>query len=408
MDDVAFQPAAQTKTAKPKTPNLLGAALRVGVHTVWDNLSRPVAKSSEDVPYTIEAVSKEWLSDVLCGDSVSAEVATFDFGGRTSGSTVRRRINLAYSGDRGNADLPATVFAKSSPTFFNRLALSVSRTIENEALFYRHIRPLLNLEAPRGYFSSYDLKSGRSIHLLEDLVATKEAIFCSPRNYIGREKAEDLVSILAALHGRFYGQKDLARQFPWLMTYPEWFASGYETFGLRTFHDKAMVEAVEVIPEDITRRRAEIWPAQLKSLKAHTSEPQTLIHGDVHLGNWYITGAGRMGLCDWQCVSIGSWARDFAYAVGATLTIEDRRAWEKDLLRIYLQKMEAASGVSISFEDAWLLYRQQMPAALLMWTVTLCHSPLMPDMQPREVAMEMVRRLTQAMSDIGSLDSFNN
>ena len=47
----------------------------------------------------------------------------------------------------------------------------MSRTIENEALFYEKIRPLVTLEAPRGYHCDYDLTNGRSIHLLEDLVA---------------------------------------------------------------------------------------------------------------------------------------------------------------------------------------------------------------------------------------------
>ena len=116
MDDAAFQAATPAKAARPGQPSLLGAALRVGAYTVWDNLARPVAKASGEVPYKIEAVSREWLSDVLCGESVGAEVTRFDFGVRTSGSTVRRRITLAYSGDRGNADLPATVFAAPETT----------------------------------------------------------------------------------------------------------------------------------------------------------------------------------------------------------------------------------------------------------------------------------------------------
>jgi hypothetical protein len=112
-----------------------------------------------------------------------------------------------------------------------------------------------------------------------------------------------------------------------------------------------------------------------------------------------------MGLCDWQCVSIGCWARDLAYAVSATLTVEDRRAWEQDLLRHYLARLAADAKVEIPFDEAWRLYRQQMPAALLMWTVTLVHSPLMPDMQPREVSMEMITRITNAIHDLKSLDA---
>ena len=38
-----------------------------------------------------------------------------------------------------------------------------------------------------------------------------------------------------------------------------------------------------------------------------------------------------------------------------------------------------------------------------MWTVTLCHSPLMPDMQPRDTSVEMVKRFTTAISDLDAL-----
>jgi len=37
-----------------------------------------------------------------------------------------------------------------------------------------------------------------------------------------------------------------------------------------------------------------------------------LLHCDVHPGNSYVTGDNRMGLCDWQCVVRGGWARDIA------------------------------------------------------------------------------------------------
>lgn len=388
---------------KPK-PNLAATALRFGAHAAWDGLTRPRARKPGDVPYTIEAVTKEWLTSALCHDAEDLRVVGFELGPRTSGSTVRRRIKLSYSRDPGNADLPTTVFAKSSPRFFNRLALGLTRTIENEALFYENIRPLVSLEAPRGYRSAYDLTSGRSIHLLEDLVATKGASFCSPRDDIDRGKAENIVEILAAFHGRFMKEPDLPRMFPWLPTYPEWFHLGYDSFGLRPFHDRAMLEAADVIPEAIRRRASEVWPAQIRSLASHDRLPKTLLHGDVHLGNWYITDKGQMGLCDWQCVSIGCWARDFAYAVGATLTVENRRAWERDLLRHYLVKLAAEAKIVIPFEEAWWLYRQQMPAALLMWTVTLVHSPLMPDMQPRDVSIEMIKRMTNAICDLNSLD----
>jgi hypothetical protein len=52
------------------------------------------------------------------------------------------------------------------------------------------------------------------------------------------------------------------------------------------------------------------------------------------------------------------------------------------------------------------LYRQQVFLALMMWTPTLVHSRTTPDMQPEEMSLEMIERMTVAMSDLRSLDSF--
>ena len=138
--------------ARPRAPpNLAATVLRMGAHTLWDSVTRPLAREAADVPYTIEAVTPQWLTAAICKTALGAQVESFELGARTSGSTVRRRIDLTYCGKTDNLDLPASVFAKSSPTLFNRIALTVSRTIENEALFYERIRPLVTLEAPRGY-----------------------------------------------------------------------------------------------------------------------------------------------------------------------------------------------------------------------------------------------------------------
>jgi aminoglycoside phosphotransferase (APT) family kinase protein len=391
------------ETAKP--PSLWGPVLRYAAATLSDAVFRPKAADPHDVPAAIDAVTDAWLTSALCADMAGAvQVASHALGPLTRGTTARRRISLTYNGAPGNRDLPASLFAKSSPSFFNRISLGLSRTIENEALFYRHIRPLLTLEAPRGYHCAYDLESGRSLQLLEDLTATKGARFCTPRDRLTRPQAEDIVETLAALHARFMGS-DLKAQFPWLKTHPQWFEHNYGAFGLRRYHERALVEAEPVLPQAVARRRAEIWDVHARALSCHDVGPAALLHGDVHLGNWYITCEERMGLCDWQCMSIGTFSRDLAYALGVCLAIEDRRAWERDLIGAYLAAVRRLGGPVIAFDEAFQLYRAQMLSPLLMWTPTLVHSPLMPDMQPKDVALEMIRRAGAAIDDLGSLDA---
>jgi aminoglycoside phosphotransferase (APT) family kinase protein len=78
----------------------------------------------------------------------------------------------------------------------------------------------------------------------------------------------------------------------------------------------------------------------------------------MHLGNWYFMGGGAMGLCDWQCISVGHWSRDLAYALASTLTVERRRSWERELIALYLQRLAEACGAVLDFPTTWDLYRR--------------------------------------------------
>ncbi|MET0984041.1 MAG: phosphotransferase [Steroidobacteraceae bacterium] len=143
----------------------------------------------------------------------------------------------------------------------------------------------------------------------------------------------------------------------------------------------------------------------LKSVALHDQYPKTVAHGDVHLKNWYVAGNGEMGLGDWQCAHHGHWARDVAYALSTALTIENRRDSEQDLLRYYLDRLHAAGGPKLDFNDAFTAYRQQLITALTWWTIVVHPAPGMPDMQPRDITFEFVRRMSTAMDDLDTLDS---
>lgn len=131
-----------------------------------------------------------------------------------------------------------------------------------------------------------------------------------------------------------------------------------------------------------------------------------MLHNDVHPYNWYITGDRKMGLLDWQCICRGQWSRDLAYAMSSMLCIEDRRKWERDLLKLYIEKMYELTNESIDFDEAWLRYRQQVLGPLLFATLTYSPPAFAPkDMQPPEHVLELIIRFSQAIEDLESLDS---
>jgi aminoglycoside phosphotransferase (APT) family kinase protein len=176
---------------------------------------------------------------------------------------------------------------------------------------------------------------------------------------------------------------------------------------LKKYHHRGFEKALGLIPEELRLRRDEVWPAIIRSAELHNALPHTIVHSDPHLGNWYTTVAGTMGLLDWQCLARGHWSRDLAYALSATLTIEDRRVWERDLVALYVDLFAVHSGVTIGFDEAWLRYRQQQFGALSFWTATYAPPAFaLSNMQAPATAVEMIRRLSHAIVDLESLDSF--
>lgn len=381
------------------------AALKIGSRVAYERLARPKARRFDDVPCTPYAVTPEWLTAVLGGKVPGAIVTDVEVKAASAGTHERHQLKVFYNEEGRRAGLPVSIFTKSLPSIVTRMIGGFNGTARVEGSFFTQIRPELEIEAPLCYHSAYDRRTFAAIHLLEDLVATKSATFCNHKTYVTRAMADDMIDLLAALHGRFYGDPTLAERYRWLASYPRWFTIGAAKMGTEYYTKKAFDAAAHVIPTAVMARRDDVWPATMRALALHDSEPQGLIHSDVHIGNWYRTGAGQMGLCDWQCLSRGHWTRDFSYAVTASLTPDNRRSWERELLARYIERFAEKTGVKPDFDLSFLRYRQQIVHALAMWTITLCHSPLLPNMQPENTTLTMIERMTTAMADLDALDS---
>src|SRR6516164_9776909 len=379
------------------------AALKIGGRVAFERLVRPKARRRDDVPCSPNAITTEWLTAVLCDKVHGAVVMQVEINPASAGTHERHRLVITYNEEGRRACLPASLFTKSLPSVVTRMIGGFNGTARVEGQFFMQLRPQLEIEAPVGYHAAFDRRTFASILLLEDLVATKSATFCNYRTHVSRAMAEDMIDVLASLHARFYGDRELATRNRWLAGYPRWFTLGAEKMSLEHYTRKAFEAASHVIPEKVLVKRDAVWPAAMRALAVHEGERQGLIHSDVHIGNWYRTAAGRMGLCDWQCLSRGHWSRDVSYAVAAALTPDNRRKWERDLLVRYLERFSALTGARPDFDDSFQHYKEQMVHALLMWTITLCHSPLLPNMQPEETTLTMIERITTAMADLETI-----
>jgi thiamine kinase-like enzyme len=368
-----------------------------------DQKSGRKAAHAGDIPISYEAITPEWLTHVVCRGVPGAKVASYHLDTPDNGSSNRRRIFIEYNAVGSAANLPKSVFCKASTELLNRIMLAVSGCAHAETMFYNKVRPLVDIEAPEALFAAYDRRSYASIIVLRDLGA--EVSFCNEATGMNWERALSQVSLLAKFHGRFYESPEIKSGDLQLPTWPQ--AWGYQVNnGLEEYTNKGFREAKDIIPARLYARYSEIWPASALSVELHKGRPQTLTHGDVHLKNWYVRNGNTMGLSDWQVASTGHWSRDLAYAISSALTVEQRRMWEADLIKNYLERLAQCGADIPSFAEAWTFYRQQLPAALAFWTVTLTPAPTQPEMQPRATTLEFIKRIAHAMDDVDSLDSF--
>jgi hypothetical protein len=375
----------------------------ISSQVIWDYATNPTPKAGE-VPWRPEAITAQWLENALRARHPGLAVTSVDVVGGTDGTSSRRMLEAACRTGSDDTGGPQRFLAKSTPTLAHRLAFA--RYAGNEVTFYNEVRPELDLELPTSPYAGIDYRTGRSLVLLDDLTVTVGAHFCTWQDILTKEQVLDAITVLGTLHSRFHyaDEAGMEPSISGVGDVEDYYGEAWIR-SVETSHDRAMELAVDVVPADVTERRAEIIPGSLRALESHRLAGGTLLHSDVHLGNWYITGAGRMGLCDWQGMTRGHWSRDFAYAMSTLMTPEQRRDWYDEVADHYLQLLGPAAG-GVSRDQADVLVRRQLPNALLMWTATLVHPDWVPSMQPDATSIDMIRRITAAMSDMKSFEAY--
>ena len=353
------------------------------------------------IPLAWDLITPEWLTDALIGAGKAERIVGYRLDERDEGTASRRRIFLEYNAAGQAAGLPATVFGKSTQHLENRFIIGMNGGIEAEVTFYQAVRPKLDIEAPRALFARFDASSLNSIILLHDM--RDEVTFCPYDQPMTLELARSQMRVLATLHAAYYQSPELATTLaPW-NTWEEYFAITAREAGFEQACQRGFAEARDVVPPALFAHEAAIWPATVEAIALHSRLPRMLVHSDVHLKNWYVAAPDRMGLTDWQCSCKGHWSRDLSYCISTALTVEQRRAWEKELLTYYLELMRAKGVPAIAFDDAWLAYRAQMFSALAWWTGTLGQPPEAPAMQPRAASLTFIERMANAVHDLDSL-----
>jgi hypothetical protein len=385
--------------------SILGMTGAVIATVAGERLRSPRVHEKSQVPSSASAVTAAWLTEVMCGDVPGAWVVGVRLAGGSDGTSSRRALELTYNQAGASAGLPTRLFSKAAASVFSRLLLGLTDIAVGESTFYTQVRPGLDLRSPRAFYAAFEPRTRRSFVLLDDL-ADRGWTFPDPLdNAVTRADADDMVDQMATYHAALWDSPRFSRDLRSLKYADRWQADLDRRVGFESRTMRGFDRATAVLPPDLVARRGELYPAFRHSLGLHLDGPPTLLHQDLHLGNWLRDRDGRMGLYDWQCVAVGHWALDFSYALAGALATEDRRNWEEGLVRRYCAQLEDR-GVRTgpSFDAAWRAYRSHPLHALAFGLFTLGGTRLEPELQPRDYTLGAIERIARFVSDHRTLD----
>jgi hypothetical protein len=338
-----------------------------------------IVGSRAGLPRTVGDLNTAALSSVMGRKVRSVRVLASDAG-------TSSRARLVLTGD----DVPESVFIKiAAQTAATRLMGELGRLGNTEVRFYSQLAPELP-GVPVTYGAAFDTWTGRYLLVLEDL--PESCVFPDTLHPLSTDQAGLVVELLANLHGTFWDRMRQSGRGPlsWLYT-PSGDVTSLLTGSLMTTSMKRLAERT-TIPVENGRFIAENYRAVAAVID---TPPHTVMHGDAHPGNMYFRD-GEAGLLDWQAVRRGHPSRELAYTLITSLTPEDRRTAQRELLDVYRQALAAAGGPELDREDLWLRYRQ---GALYAYVAPLITAG-MGGMQVEDIAMEGLRRGVAALDDL--------
>ena len=345
-------------------------------------------------PRTSSGVTPEWLSAALSERHPGTVVTEATVPGIVQGSAVKAHIELTYAAGASNG-LPTSMYLKGG--LGGPMAAVAGDAYLNEARFFAELADDVPVDKPQHFFAGVTPDGQDGLVLLE--VLSRRATFGrAASGPFDLDVVVKIVEMQASYHAAFWEHADLQAR-TWMQPDKTHLRQLMLSFILSQENwDKHLALRSEVVPEAV-RDRESVIGAIKRMWSLNDSEPRTLIHGDPHQDNYFITHEGMPALLDWQTVQSGPWAHDVTYSIIGCLSIDDRRHNLEALIRHYLDTLKHCGVKDCpSFEDALLAVRRNVWHSFCWWLTPV-------EMQPDETARIVGERFTVAAVDLDSFDA---
>jgi hypothetical protein len=343
------------------------------------------------LPLKVEEITAEWMSDALSVWTPGVRVEAIENTEVIWGTATKVLVDVRYAAGQSHG-LPNNLCVKGG--FIEDLRAVMGFAYTAEADFFSQIAPRLNASLPKCRFAKAEPERSQGIIILDNLAA-QGAKFGDPLNVWSVDQVAAGLEAQAQWHAQTWG--GTSEQYPCLavgswVRVPAEFLFG-EAQWARMFGDPAHAARVPAELQNRERIRSAIY--EMWRLDDEQGTP-CMIHGDPHIGNTYFDASGAPHFLDWQSGSLAPAMDDVSYFMIGALTVEDRRAHERDLLKHYFAALAGHGGPTLTLDDMWLDYRRHCMHGFV-WAV------VPPEMQTSERAAAMIERYIAAIVDHDAL-----
>ncbi len=311
------------------------------------------------IPRYTKDISKKWLNEELHKsgflNNINIDSLSHEPWGEDGYMSDMAKLTVTY--DKGDSGLPNTMIAKWPPSFDSAFAFGMQyHLFENEVRCYSEVLPSSPIRAPKLIYSNFDLESKRFGLILEDCSKFIKPDKIKGLNY---ENLRNAVLTIADFQARWWDSKDLF-SFDW-MTKPK----GPEILSIVDSYDSLweLCKNHPLFKSTVPDGGVEMFEKVRKNVRwlYLDSFPEinlTMTHGDFHADNFFCDNKNKENpiiVFDWTGPVPTRGVFDLVNLFLSSLTLESRRKYEKEMIKLYLQRLseKVANLSNYTFEEVW-------------------------------------------------------
>jgi Ecdysteroid kinase-like family len=344
-----------------------------------------------------EHITRQWMTQMLSvsgllGDGSVGDIEYSIIGTGKMGDNAR--FKLSYDGEPGRA--PDSLIIKFPARDETARAMAGAQgAYYNEVMFYRHLAQRTTMRTAAIYVNEISDDRMSFITGMEDMAPAE------PGSQLVGESlfhARMAMAEAARLAVAFYGDQAVG-ELDFVMNQVRDDGGEFGQALLQQYWPGFLERFGHGI-DDESRLFAEKYVASHTQFATRYQGPRTIAHGDFRSEN-ILFGADEACIVDWQTTSYASPLTDLAYFMGGSVEVEDRRAWERELVREYSGLM-AELGLTISADECWEQYREQAMHGLMITILGASFSE--PAERSDAMFLAMIQRHLQHCVDLDSGD----